>query len=77
MGRLLSVNLTVTHCANATTPWCLFGTTAESTNVENGSKLNNFLTENSGKGSVAFLDEFDKTGSEVRNSLLLITENGE
>ena len=63
-------------CASCGDVWALFGSTAGWNRNEDGSKLNNFLTDHSGKRSVVFLDEFDKTDQKVRDALLLIMQNG-
>jgi DNA polymerase III delta prime subunit len=39
-----------------------------------GSRLNNHLSQNSGSSSVAFLDEFDKTTTEICHALLTTME---
>lgn len=54
----------------------LLGGTASYKNSEQGSVLNNHLAKFSGKPSIAFLDEIDKTDDEVIEALLLITGSG-
>jgi ATP-dependent Clp protease ATP-binding subunit ClpA len=43
---------------------------------ENGNQLNNFLASHDKQRCVVFLDEFDKTQQQVRESLLTILERG-
>ncbi|KAF2874884.1 P-loop containing nucleoside triphosphate hydrolase protein [Massariosphaeria phaeospora] len=76
LGDLLSVKTTVIDCAATRDSWALFGPTAGWNRNQDGSILNNFLADNTEERSVVFLDEFDKTREEVRDALLLITENG-
>lgn len=76
LGNLLSVETTVIGCAACRDTWALFGSTAGWDRNQDGSKLNNFLTDNSGKRSIVFLDEFDKMDQHIRNALLLVTESG-
>jgi len=76
MGDLLSVKTVVIDMAACRDPRALFGVTAGYDRSWDGSKLNNFLAANSGKRSVVFLDEFDKTDQDLRNALLLVTQSG-
>ena len=76
MGQLLSVDTVSIDCASCGDVWALFGSTAGWDRNEDGSKLNNFLTDHSGKRSVVFLYEFDKTDQKVRNALLNIMQSG-
>jgi ATP-dependent Clp protease ATP-binding subunit ClpA len=54
----------------------LLGASNGYTRSDEGSQLNNFLGDHSGKRAVIFLDEFDKTEREVRNALLVVMEKG-
>lgn len=76
MGDLLSVNSTIIDMASCRNAWGLFGATAGYDRSTDGTKLNNFLAANGGKRSVVFLDEFDKTGQETRDALLLLAQSG-
>jgi hypothetical protein len=76
MGDLLCVKSTIIDMASCRNIWALFGSIAGYVGREDGTKLNNFLAENSGKRSVVFLDEFDKTEQELRQALLLLTQSG-
>ncbi|KAF2831746.1 P-loop containing nucleoside triphosphate hydrolase protein, partial [Ophiobolus disseminans] len=77
MGDLLSVKKVVIDMAACQDVCSLFGSTAGHSRSLDGSKLNNFLAANSGKRSVVFLDEFDKTDQSIRNALLLVTQSGD
>lgn len=77
MGDLLSVETVIIDMASTRDTWALFGSTGGWARSKDGSKLNNFLSENSGKRSVVFLDEFDKTDQKFRDALLLITQSGQ
>lgn len=75
VGDLLSVQATIIDMASCRDEWALFGSTAGWNRNKDRSKLNNFLAANSGKRSVVFLDEFDKTGQDVRETLLLLAQS--
>ncbi|KAK4549484.1 hypothetical protein LTR36_006481 [Oleoguttula mirabilis] len=77
MGALLKVPITVVDCAQMRSDIGLFGSRSGYHGNHRGSQLNNFLTDMDGARSVVFLDEFDKTDQEVRNSLLLLLDSGE
>lgn len=76
MGELLKVPITVVDCAQMRSDIGLFGARSGYQGNASGSQLNNHLAENDGVRSVVFLDEFDKTEQEVRNSLLLLLDAG-
>lgn len=77
MGALLQVPMTVVDCAEMRSDIGLFGSRTGYQGNERGSQLNNHLKDHDGKRTVVFLDEFDKTEQEVRNSLLLLLDSGE
>ncbi|KAI0570487.1 clpA ATP-binding subunit of Clp protease and DnaK/DnaJ chaperone [Pyrenophora tritici-repentis] len=77
MGDLLSVKHTIIDMAGCHDVFDLFGSPAGYHRSLDGSKLNNFLAANSGKRSVVFLDEFDKSNQSIRNALLLLTHSGD
>ena len=77
VGQLLQVPMTVVDCAQMRSDTGLFGSRSGYHGNERGSQLNNHLTDYDGERSVVFLDEFDKTDQEVRNSLLLVLDSGE
>ena len=54
----------------------LFGRRKPYRGSEEGSLANNFLARNAGKRCIMFLDEFEKTGPEVHQALLLPFDNG-
>jgi ATP-dependent Clp protease ATP-binding subunit ClpA len=70
------VEIVVIDMATCHNVFDLFGSNAGYQRSEDGSKLNNFLAKNSGKRSVVFFDEFDKTNQGIRNALLLLTQSG-
>jgi hypothetical protein len=76
MGDLLGVDHKVVDCAQMKRDTEIFGSKQGYERSTEGSPLNNFLSDQSGKRSVVFLDEFDKTSEEVRNSLLKLCEEG-
>lgn len=76
MGKLLSLEITVVDCAHMKHDTDLFGSRNGYKRSEEGSQLNNFLAKHDGERAVVFLDEFDKTPQEIRNSLLLICDSG-
>jgi MoxR-like ATPase len=43
---------------------------------DQGSKFKNFLGDNTGKRAVVLLDEFDKTEKKIRDSLLIVMQDG-
>ncbi|KAI5249069.1 P-loop containing nucleoside triphosphate hydrolase protein [Aureobasidium subglaciale] len=57
-------------------PVSLFGAAAPFGEAEKGSPLNNHLASHTSKRCVVFLDEFDKTEQDVRESLLTILDSG-
>jgi ATP-dependent Clp protease ATP-binding subunit ClpA len=54
----------------------LFGAAAPYEGSREGSPLNNYLARHTSERCVVFLDEFDKTNREVRQSLLTILDSG-
>jgi hypothetical protein len=44
--------------------------------ISKGSKLNNFLTENSGRRAIVFLDKIERTAPEIMGSLLIVLDEG-
>ncbi|KAL8849109.1 MAG: hypothetical protein Q9221_005878 [Calogaya cf. arnoldii] len=76
MGELLSLPLLKVDCTRARFTTDLFGPQAPYSGHEAGSPLNNFLADHSGKKAVVFLDEFEKTSSDIHKSLLLLFDEG-
>ncbi len=76
MGELLSLPLVKIDCTHLDVETDLFGAQAPYQGHQNGSVLNNFLTEWNGQKAVVFLDEFDKMDHDVYNSLLLLFDEG-
>lgn len=77
IGKLLDAPITVIDCAQMRSDFSIFGPRMGYAGNETGSQLNNFLAANDGCRAVVFLDEFDKTEKEVRNSLLLLLDSGD
>lgn len=76
MGELLSANILVIDCIEMRYETDLFGPKHPYHGSEVGSPLNNHLANEGGKRSVVFLDEFDKSTEEVRQSLLILFDQG-
>lgn len=76
MGELLSTDILVIDCTEMVHETDLFGPKAPYRGHELGSPLNNYLSSEHGKRTVVFLDEFDKTTEEVRQSLLIVFDQG-
>lgn len=77
LGHLLSLELQVVDCTSVSREADLFGPRAPFNGSAQGSPLNNFLTRKAGERCIVFLDEFEKTGAEIHNALLLPFDNGE
>ncbi|KAI4169993.1 MAG: hypothetical protein LQ346_008911, partial [Caloplaca aetnensis] len=76
MGELLSLPLIKIDCTHLRVETDLFGAQAPYQGCQDGSVLNNFLTEWNGQKAVVFLDEFDKMNHVVYKSLLLLFDEG-
>lgn len=76
MGELLSVNIFTVDCTEMRHETDVFGPKFPYQGWQDGSPLNNFLSDEQGKRSVVFLDEFDKTTKEVRQALLTTFDDG-
>ena len=76
LGYLMSLELEVVDCTVINREIELFGPRHPYMNADAGSSLNNFLARNSGKKSIVFLDEFEKTTKEIHSALLLPFDNG-
>lgn len=76
LGYLMSLELEVVDCTVVNREIELFGPRHPYMNADAGSSLNNFLAQNSGKRSIVFLDEFEKTTKEIHSALLLPFDNG-
>ncbi|KAL6816078.1 P-loop containing nucleoside triphosphate hydrolase protein [Trichoderma camerunense] len=77
LGHLLSLDLEVVDCTTFTHEMELFGPRRPYHGYQTGSSVNNFLVEHSGRRCIVFLDEFEKTTTEIHQSLLLPFDNGE
>ena len=76
MGELLSIPLLKIDCTQIHHATDLLRPQAPYQGHEEGSTLNNYLAEYTGKKAVVFLDEFEKTTEEVHKSLLLVFDEG-
>ena len=76
MGGLLSAEMIVIDCTEMQHETDLFGPKSSYYGSAVGSPLNNHLANEHGKRTVVFLDEFDKTTEEVRQSLLIVFDQG-
>jgi ATP-dependent Clp protease ATP-binding subunit ClpA len=76
LGSLLSLELEVVDCTIFNREMELFGPRKPYTGAERGSPLNNFLARNAGQKCIVFLDEFEKTTSDIHKALLLPFDNG-
>lgn len=76
LGSLLNTEMCNIDMSKIHTPMSLFGAAALYAGSDEGSPLNNFLASHTAERCVVFLDEFDKTGQSVRQSLLTILDSG-
>jgi hypothetical protein len=76
LGALLSLELQVSDCTIVTRELELFGPRNPYMGAEEGTPLNNFLAANSGRRSIVFLDEFEKTTADIWNALLIPFDKG-
>ena len=76
MGDLLSLDMLKIDCTEMQHQTDMFGPKAPYFGYQDGSPLNNYLEKNAGQRAIIFVDEFDKTTDEVRNSMLLPLESG-
>ena len=77
LGNLLSLELEVVDCTIFNREIELFGPRQPYVGWDKGSRLNNFLASNHEKRCIVFLDEFEKTNSDIHKTLLLPFDNGE
>ena len=76
LGALLSLELEVVDCTIFNRETELFGPRQPYVGWDKGSRLNNFLANNHGKRCIVFLDEFEKTNSDIHKTLLVPFDNG-
>jgi hypothetical protein len=76
MGHLLSLDLEVVDCTIVNREMELFGPRHPFVNAEKGTPLNNFLVEHANQSCIVFMDEFEKTTSDIHQALLLPFDNG-
>ncbi|CAD0090372.1 unnamed protein product [Aureobasidium mustum] len=76
LGYLLGTDMCNVDMSKTRSVTGLFGAAAPYQNHDKVSPLNNYLASHTGERCVVFLDEFDKTTQEVRESLLTILDSG-
>jgi hypothetical protein len=76
LGHLLSLELEVVDCTIFNRESELFGPRHPYVGADRGSPLNNFLAKNAGQRCIVFLDEFEKTTTDIHQALLLPFDNG-
>ncbi|KAG9761526.1 P-loop containing nucleoside triphosphate hydrolase protein, partial [Aureobasidium melanogenum] len=76
LGSLLGTDICNVDMSKTHHVMSLFGAAAPYYGSDEGSPLNNYLASHTGEKCVVFLDEFDKTTKEVRESLLTILDTG-
>ncbi|KAL7771228.1 hypothetical protein CFE70_001171 [Pyrenophora teres f. teres 0-1] len=76
LGNLLNISSEAISCSQMMSDVELFGSKQGYDRSSEGSPLNNYLAKQSGKYSVVFLDEYDKTTQKVCNTLLTILSEG-
>lgn len=77
LGHLLSLDLEVVDCTIVKNEHDLFGARHPYKEAEKGTPLNNFLKDHEDKRCIVFLDEFEKTTTDIHQALLLPFDNGE
>lgn len=76
-GSPSSLELEVVDCTVFNREPELFGPKHPYVGADRGSPLNNFLARKGGESCIVFLDEFEKTTSDIHKALLLLFDNGE
>jgi hypothetical protein len=77
LGHLMSLDLEIVDCTIYNREIELFGPRNPYVGAEHGTPLNNFLAKNAGKRCIVFLDEFEKTTTDIHQALLVPFDNGE
>lgn len=76
LGALISAEIVALDCSTFQRENEMFGARPPYIGYEFGSQLNNFLAKGSGKRNIVFMDEFEKTSTEIRNALLIPFDQG-
>jgi hypothetical protein len=76
LGALLSLEMEIVDCTIFNEERELFGPRAPYIGSDRGSPLNNFLAKNDGQRCIVFMDEFEKTTSDIHKALLIPFDNG-
>ncbi|KAI0007496.1 P-loop containing nucleoside triphosphate hydrolase protein [Xylariaceae sp. FL0662B] len=77
LGHLLSLEINIVDCTIIHQEIELFGPRRPFRGAEQGSPINNFLASHAGERCIVFLDEFEKTTTQIHQALLLPFDNGE
>ena len=77
MGELIYLDMIVTDMTQMRFDTDLFGPKAPYVAHKRGSMLNNFLADHSGKRAVVMLDEIDRAGPKLVDSLLIMLDECE
>ncbi|KAI0393190.1 P-loop containing nucleoside triphosphate hydrolase protein [Xylariaceae sp. FL0594] len=77
LGELTSTEMISIDCTVVTDEKELFGPRMHYKGSAKGSPLNNYLVRMSGSRGIVFLDEFEKTTTEIHNALLIPFDQGE
>ncbi|KAI1083665.1 P-loop containing nucleoside triphosphate hydrolase protein [Whalleya microplaca] len=77
LGEIMSLELETVDCTNFQREDELFGPKPPYHGHQLGSPLNNFLSRNTGKRCIVFMDEFDRTDVVIHNALLIPFDQGE
>ncbi|KAI1739481.1 P-loop containing nucleoside triphosphate hydrolase protein [Xylaria scruposa] len=77
LGELISTDIKTIDCTTFKEEMQLFGPRPPFQGFQSGSPLNNFLAANSGRCSIVFMDEFEKTTKDIHNTLLVPFDRGE
>lgn len=76
LEHLMNLDLQLVDCTIYSREIELFGPRNPYVGAEKGTPLNNFLVKNAGKRCIVFLDEFEKTTSDIHQALLVPFDNG-
>ncbi|KAI0970147.1 P-loop containing nucleoside triphosphate hydrolase protein [Xylaria arbuscula] len=77
LGNLISTDMVTIDCTTFRREDELFGPRAPYFGSDKGSPLNNFLASHSGRRGLVFMDEFEKTNTDIHNTLLIPFDQGE
>ncbi|KAK3687869.1 P-loop containing nucleoside triphosphate hydrolase protein [Podospora appendiculata] len=75
LGKLTSLAMHVADCTSINRETDLFGPRMPYRGYEDGSPLNNFIANHNGQRRIIFLDEFEKTRTEIHQTLQIPFES--